>query len=131
MGEGHGVLPPLPLLEKQMPSSMKLRDEIILDAARCCSIRCIANDYVQKRDLGPNSGWQIFYEYAKMHPEMYVCEYDAQLASEVKAETGSYRFTRQDLEGMSVPKLRKIGVSLGATGDGKVDLVENILKAQG
>ncbi len=114
-----------------MPSNMKIADDIILDATRCCKITTIATGFEMTRDLSANSGWYLMYERAKKHPELFRVEYDAQLASEVKKETGAYIFTRQDLEGYSVPKLRKIAIGLGATGDGKVELVENILKAQG
>jgi len=108
-----------------------MNNEIIeLDSRRCVAV---VNKMTGRKFIRPDvpegdNAWYLLYENCKLHSAEWTFEYDAQLASEVQ---GDYKYSRAELDGKSVPALRKIGAKIGATGEGKPDLIDAILKAQG
>lgn len=100
-----------------------------LDARRCVSVtNKMTGNKFNRPDNPGDQGWYLLYENCKLNSSDWGFEFDAELASEVK---GEYKYSEQELTTFSMPKLRKIGAELGATGEGKPDLIKAILKAQG
>lgn len=104
-----------------------LKEQTILDARRCSKIRNKVSGYEQVRNLDYPGDWAILYDRAIRQPGEFEVTYDADLAREVG---NSYKYSEGELRPKTSRELQNIAMGLGATGEGKTQLIKNILKAQ-
>lgn len=102
--------------------------EYTINAQRC---KRIYNKQTDQEALRPENRiapyWRNLFVYAVDHPQEFDLEYDSEVAKQVM---GEYMWQEKELREKSVPDLRKICTKLGTTGQGKDEMVKNILLAQ-
>lgn len=111
-----------------MPSNIGLSEKTILNARRCAKITNKISGHTFLRENDNDHGWEMLYDRANRYPDEFICEYDAQIASEVDK---FYKYSEAELRPKTSSELKKIALERGATGENKPELIKNILAAQG
>jgi len=110
-----------------MNNNHVLDPNTLLQAAKCSKIENKQTGLVVERNNDPSAKWEILYQYAAKHPELYILTFDKMDA----VEKGKLqRYTKTDLIRKNVPELRNIANAIGASGESKNEMIESILVAQ-
>ena len=104
-----------------------VEDRYLIDSIRCNKIINSENGFEFFRESLNQEHWSLLYFRAYKHPEEFECFYDRAVT---RGEELNRRYTKDDLDKLSMPKLREIGKMLGVTGVSLVVIKQNILSAQ-
>lgn len=104
-----------------------VEEKYLLESTRCNKITNKITGHEFVRNLDKACRWDLIYTHAAKHPEEFECEFDR---NPTWAESEGHRFSKEELEQMSMPQLRSIGKEYGIIANSLQVIRERIMKAQ-